>query len=201
MSGSIETASQKCVQDVSGQHLNGYSNENVKSLGISRARTIYMPRGLENFFKNLISIDIYKVGLSEVHREDLKPYKNLKFLSFADNKLKHLEEDLFMYNPNLEVILLYRNQISSVGPVFNNLNKVRSINFDGNECSSGSEDNKNLIGVLIRTIYENCELRYEKALKYCMSELTSYRKQLDMYCEERGENLFEPVTLSELDLE
>ncbi|KAL7024029.1 hypothetical protein ACKWTF_012878 [Chironomus riparius] len=182
-SGSIETIRQKCVESVSGNHLSGYDDQQITSLGISRATTIYMPRGLENYFPELVSIDIYKVGLSEVHQEDLKPYKELKFVSFAENKLRHLEENLFMHNPKLEVILLYRNQIKSVGAVFKNLNNLRSMNFDGNECSSGSENGKYQVGNLIRSIYENCEFRYEQALEYCVTELTSYKTQFDMYCE------------------
>lgn len=184
-SGPVERINQKCVESVSGDHLNGYNNRNVTSLGISKAKTFYMPRGLEKFFSDLISIDIYKVGLSKVHQEDMQPFHNLKFLSFAENNLKHLEDNLFINNPKLEVILLYKNQIKTVGTVFRNLINLRSLNFEGNECFSGSENNKIQIGNLIRSIYETCELRSEDALQFCMDERAMYKKNWNALCEEQ----------------
>jgi len=184
-SAPIERMNQKCIESISGDHLNGYTNENVRSVGIYGVKTMYMPRGLENFFSDLILIDIYQVGLSEIHQEDMQPFHNLRFLSLSGNKLKHLEDNLFINNPKLEVILLFKNQIKSVGTVFRNLINLRWVSFDNNECFSGSEKNKIQIGNLIRSIYETCELRSEDALQFCMNEWAVYRNNWNALCEEQ----------------
>ena len=160
-SGQIERMNQKNITSISGNHLNGCSNRNVRSISISQPKTFYMPRGLEKFFSDLVLIVIHNVGLLEVHQEDMQPFYFLKFLSFAGNSIKYLEQNLFTNNPYLEVILLHKNQIKSVGRAFENLTNIRRLNFDGNECFSGNEKNKNRIGRLITSIYETCKLSSE----------------------------------------
>jgi Leucine-rich repeat (LRR) protein len=167
-SGSIEEMGQKFIENISGDHLSGYNNSNVKALHIFGVKTFYMPLGLEQYFKDLIVIDIFRAGLKEVHKEDIKPFINLRFLSFAENSLTHLENDLFINNPKLEVIFLWKNQIKTVDSAFKNLINIRNIDFTGNECFSGYVNDKNQIGNLITSIYSKCKLPFKlDPSRYC----------------------------------
>ncbi|KAL7048075.1 hypothetical protein ACKWTF_003202 [Chironomus riparius] len=125
------------VNLVTGKHEDGMTNNDVSSLR-AHAKTInYFPQGLENFFKNLKVISIDKCQLKEIHQADLKPFTKLVELILHHNQIVVLEEGLFDYNLELELIWLNYNKIKQIDPnVFDKLNKFRYFLFSSNFCSS-----------------------------------------------------------------
>jgi len=96
-------------------------------------------------------------GLTEIHKEELAQYPNLKRLYLSGNELQVIEPNLFKNNRKLELIFLNSNKIKSVAyNVFDGL-KLTYLGFDKNVCYSGIVEN-DLEGSkeLAKDIYKNC---------------------------------------------
>ncbi|CAG9812355.1 unnamed protein product [Chironomus riparius] len=160
------------VSNVSGIHDQNMTNENVKSFSIGNRVMHFMPNNVEKFFTNLIVLDVYATRLQEIHKKDLEPFPDLKFLSLTNNELKTINFDLFVYNPNLEVLLLTGNRIEIVNDAFEFLSNLQYLSFRNNLCKSGeAKNNRNEVIALIEDIHTNCEIDYEKAFGQCKSVL------------------------------
>lgn len=156
------------MSEVSGTHSQNKTIENVRSFGVGNRIMHFMPNGLEKFFTNLILLDIYSTGLLEINKEDLEPFPDLNFLSLTNNELQTIDFDLFVYNPNLEMVLLWGNKIETVNDAFYILPKLRYLSFRNNSCYSGdAKNNQNKITALIKEIHKNCEPDYEKSFEQC----------------------------------
>ena len=65
----------------------------------------------------------------------MKPFPKLIYLSLHQNNIEIIEDGLFDFNPNLEVITLSNNRISHIDQfVFDNLVKLAYLGFDANPC-------------------------------------------------------------------
>ncbi|KAG5680406.1 hypothetical protein PVAND_009915 [Polypedilum vanderplanki] len=53
---------------------------------------------------------------SKKSREDLKPFPKLKYLQLQGNPIEVIREDLFINNPELEVLYLENNEINHIDP-------------------------------------------------------------------------------------
>ena len=155
--GHIDKYEDRIVDGVTGFHKSMHSNEHVKSLSFKKRNHMHLPHGMGNIFKNIVSLDVFRVGLRSVHHQDLEQFPNLQFVSFNENYLHKLESDVFKYNPLLEVILLYKNQIATVDLAFKDLNNLRYLEFTENPCYSGEVKNdKRGVSALIQRIYNHC---------------------------------------------
>lgn len=127
----------------------GFRNED-KYLG-------FFPKNLGNFFPDLEFLAIWSSGLQEVSREDLSPFKDLRVLSFYGNKIEFLEKNLLKENKKLEYIGLGQNKINSIGGrIFNHLENLHTLHFDGNVCFSRQVASADEIGDMIEELNENC---------------------------------------------
>lgn len=127
------------VTAVTGRHLDGKSNADVVGFRSENKILHYFPRGLENFFiaAKFVFINVWSSGLKEIHEADLAPFTNLKFISFSKNDLVVVERDLFINNPQLEIIGFPRNKITTVDTnAFDHLNNLVSLYMDHNVCIS-----------------------------------------------------------------
>lgn len=129
------------VTSILGVHLPTKNNDDVIAFKADAARFEYFPRGLEKIFKNLLSILINYSRLREIRQIDLKPFPKLKHLDLFDNKLEFLEQDLFKFNRDLEVIWLSSNNIKVVDwSTFDGLKKLKSLYMGDNICVRQSAD-------------------------------------------------------------
>jgi hypothetical protein len=131
-------------------------NQNVsKGVSFVASKVYYFPLDIEIFLDNLEAIKIVKSELKEIRKEDLKPFAELKVLNFSHNALEILETDLFQFNPNLEVIILYSNNLHHIDShVFDNfMNKLSTFYMDYNFCvlDDASNDKKEA-NKIIKTI-------------------------------------------------
>ncbi|XP_070495305.1 putative leucine-rich repeat-containing protein DDB_G0290503 [Chironomus tepperi] len=131
----IFTIDSAYIDQITGSHLNNGTNNDVTGLYIPNKMTFYFPRGLEKVFKNLKGIEISDCGLKVVHQSDLKAHPKLVELYLNNNQLDVLENGLFDFNSNLELIHLSGNKISFIDfNVFDNLVKLRFLYLDSNSC-------------------------------------------------------------------
>lgn len=125
------------IDTLSGTHADGKTNDNDIHFFIDSKSIQYFPRGMEKFFKNLKGIIIWHTLLKEIHQEDLKPYPNLNNLYLSDNDIEIIEDGLFEYNLDLEVIIFEKTKLIHIGPtVFSHLTKLTTLFFNGNKCTN-----------------------------------------------------------------
>lgn len=132
-------------------------------------KILYFPRGLQKIFPKLFFIFIINSQLREIRQEDLQGFTKLRELNLQGNEIKSLKKNLFDSNPELEVIFLCHNKISSVDPeVFSNLNYLKVLSLLNNTCInkkivnlSDTEDVRNRA----KKAAESCNLRTENFLK------------------------------------
>ena len=90
----------------------------------------YFPQGLHKFFKNLKLIFIQSCQLGEIHQSDLKYFTDLVYFELVFNGIEVIEEGLFDFNPNLELVRFYESKIIHIDPnVFDHLDKLRTFWF------------------------------------------------------------------------
>jgi len=156
---SVSITSLHTADDISGTHLSGYNNDNVEAFNVERKGQIHhFPRGLNKIFKKLKGILITGSGLKEIHQSDLKDFPKLIFLSLSSNNLEILEENLFQFNLNLEVIYLDSNKISHIDPsVFEKLTKLKTLYLQSNSCiNMYARNNPTAVQKIIRTAKAQC---------------------------------------------
>ncbi|KAL7011503.1 hypothetical protein ACKWTF_014291 [Chironomus riparius] len=118
------------------------TNDDVTGLDVRTKTMHFFPKGLYKFFKNLKLIHIIFCELKEIHQSDLMPFTNLMFLYISSNDVEVIEEGLFDFNPNLELIYFYESNVIHIDPnVFDNLNKLIRFYFAPIPCISRNIEN------------------------------------------------------------
>jgi hypothetical protein len=167
------------VTEIRGIHVYNKTSSDVRSIMTFKQKMNYMPRGFETIFKNITTIDIYSSDLLEVHVSDLQPFPELRYLRFIFNKLESIEFDLFVYNPKLELLILYGNRIQFVNDAFDILPNLRYLSFAQNPCYSGeAKDNRMEVLQLMKNIHEKCGTDYKKAALECRKDLMICTKNI-----------------------
>lgn len=173
----------KHVTDVSHNHLNGLNNSHVQGIVFHDGQTIPVtPGSLQSFFPNLESLSVYRSGIQELKKEDLKGLNRLRNFVFRENnletlesdlfselpllisinlignKLKVIEKDFFIGNPLLEIIDFSENPIKHVAyHVFDHLHSLRVLYFRHSSCVNRyAENNHTEVELLISSLIESC---------------------------------------------
>lgn len=165
------------VTKVIGHHQRGYTSNEVTGID-GRSKTIQrFLIDLTRFFPNLDTI-FFEKGMTEIHKEELAYYPKLKKLYLSFNELEVIESDLFINNPNLELVYLGVNKIHTVYPkVFDGLTKMTSLRFQNNTCYDGQVDhNRNEAVKFAQNIYKHCAP--STAAGQCESEIVTVKKEV-----------------------
>ena len=64
--GTIKSKRDRLVTNIFGTHIHNRTSKDIKSFASYKKQMNYMPRGIEEVFKNLIILDIYGADLLEV---------------------------------------------------------------------------------------------------------------------------------------
>jgi len=146
------------IDSISGVHLPGYNNDNIEAFTLGKGQIHYFPRDLNKFFKNLKGIEIYSTGQKEVHQRDLKDFPKLMSLYLYTNNLEILEENLFEFNPNLELIYIGITKITHIDPhVFDKLIKLKTLYLISNTCiNTYTSNSQTAVQNIIRTVQLQC---------------------------------------------
>ena len=112
----IDLRGEEEIKTITGTHMSGKSDDSDIHLHISSKAIQYFPRGMEKFYKNLKGIIIWHSQLKEIHQEDLKSYPDLNNLYLSGNDIEIIEDGLFDYNPDIEVIIFEKTKLFHISP-------------------------------------------------------------------------------------
>lgn len=91
---------------------------------------------------------------------------NLKWFTVDNNFISVLHDNLFSRNPDLELISMKDNQLKEVSFDFQNFNKLRFVDFEGNKCINSSVQWKRVEALVFnqiqKDIYKFCRQRINK---------------------------------------
>jgi Leucine-rich repeat (LRR) protein len=145
------------VTSTNGSHNLSLSHADVLGFHSWNKTINFMPRGLIDVFPNLILIDIGTAGMKEIHQSDLKDFPRLKDLYLFNNDITTIEQDLFKFNTELELIELGHNKITQIYPtVFDHLSQLSRLWLWSNECINHHAFNRSAVESLIKRVKQKC---------------------------------------------
>jgi hypothetical protein len=147
------------VESVTGYHQGIKDNDQVIGFHSNKKNVQFIPKNLDKFFKNIKNIDIVYGRVKEIHQSDLKPFPKLVYCGFMDNDIEVIENDLFDFNPDLELVSFWNNQILIIGSaVFDKIPKLKWLYLDSNRCiNMRSEGVPSLTKYIIRQAKYKCK--------------------------------------------
>lgn len=123
------------LETVSGDHEEGKTNAEVDVLYVTRQALYSLPKGIAEFFPNLIGLLIFNSKFSEINAEDLEPFPNLLYFDIYDNNLDSVDGDLFKYTRKLNFIRIFNSQLEHVGEdLLTGLEDLTWVDFRNNPC-------------------------------------------------------------------
>jgi len=124
------------VRNISGQHHPGRSNLDVMSFRAWNDKNIYfIPRGLNNFFPNMISMAVLNCSLVQLFHDDLVGYGNIQAFSLRENYIERIPQGFFEPVPNLINMNMIQNRITHVAPnILAPLTRLQGSNYLNNMC-------------------------------------------------------------------
>ncbi|CRL03190.1 CLUMA_CG016958, isoform A [Clunio marinus] len=110
----------------------GRNNSDVLGLVIQNQITGFIPKNIDQFFPNLISLSFIGTGIESLYSSDLKVFPNLTQIDFTNNLIRQLNFHVFDENLALMAINFQSNPLVHIGHgVFDVLNRLVSINTVG----------------------------------------------------------------------
>lgn len=139
---------------------------------VAREKSIEIfPKDVAKFFGNIKLIHISYSHIKELHASDLEAFPNLVELDLHENKIRILEDGLFQYNPNMKFISFSNNKIVHIDSnVFDGLNNLIYLYLTANRCiSRGAYKSSSQVMDVIADVKEFCidseYLKFRNSLK------------------------------------
>lgn len=146
------------VQSVGGTHLARKQNDDVNVFSIRNKPCRFLPSGIGSLFKNLQGLEIYRAGLKAITKEDLKQFPNLRVLWIYANDLLTLPSGLLEHNLKLNYISFWNNNINSIADdIFDPLEGLERVILKENSCISRNAVNRTQVTELKLKIAEKCK--------------------------------------------
>ncbi|KAG5679105.1 hypothetical protein PVAND_008698 [Polypedilum vanderplanki] len=142
------------IEKAEEQHLEEKSYDDFDAFEIVFALNLkFLPKNINNIFKNLAQIEITHSSLTEITSEDLKFFPELKDLVLNLNQVKVIRENTFIFSPKLEEITLMYNKINHIDPKsFSDLKSLEKLGLKENICEFGYAFNRNEVLEVIKNI-------------------------------------------------
>lgn len=176
----VLTSSQK-ITNSSGNHLSGYTDNDVTSIAFKGKTVYYFPTGVNEIFKNILALAVTESKLREICHEDLQNFPHLRYLNLRSNELSVIESNLFKANVELETIVLSFNKIKQIDDgAFDNLPNLSNLYVEHNGCISKNATNSNEISATINEMKNRCiscsnlEIESQK----CLNETIKIREEM-----------------------
>lgn len=116
-----------------------------------------MPKEIEKFFPDLEAIKIIMSNLKSIKKADLKPFSKLKELCLGKNDLETLDSDLFEFNRELRFVSFYQNKLKFIGEdILKPLKKLEDARFMYNCCISQEALKSSDIPELVDSLTKQC---------------------------------------------
>lgn len=138
-------------------HKSGYKDADVKSVVIIGESCKKIPEKLIEFFPNMESLEIRDTDITELDKETMNKFKQLKRFASFGNKISFLYGDLFAEFNNLECLQVESSALLLVDPIIiDQMKNLKHIEFKGNAK------------------FDLCFTNY----KFCFTPLEKIRQQL-----------------------
>lgn len=122
------------IESIKGEHLPGKNNDDVELVKFFNTRVDFIPRGLQEIFKNMNQLWITNCRFKEISQKDLIGLENLQTLCLDNNELTSIPTDLFLNMLKLKCVSFSNNRIEFLSselfiPL---LDKLELVNLLGN---------------------------------------------------------------------
>jgi hypothetical protein len=118
------------VDTVSGPHIRGKNNRDVKFLIFDDFRCDTIPPDFGKIFPNLLGIRAISDGLKTIEAENLQHFKHLKYIRVQDNRIRFLKDNVFKFNSDLEYVEFIQTDLVYIGNrCFDHLMNLKLVNF------------------------------------------------------------------------
>jgi hypothetical protein len=132
----ITTPESAQIDAITGTHSALINNDNVLGFYLYVGTVELFPRGIEKFFKNIKALTIGSCKTKEIYQSDLKPFPKLAYLYMPGSEIEVLEEGLFDFNPELQVLGVEGSKVIHIDPnVFDHLTKLDHFWFQQVPCA------------------------------------------------------------------
>jgi hypothetical protein len=136
---SVTFTDSKSIEAVTGTHLDGKSNADVRQVFFGWYPTKFVvdfiPPNIDAFFPNFIGIEIASCKIHALNGDELKNYPNLEFFEIDDNEIVSIPGNLFEFNPKMKAVRFDSNKIAHIGSnLFSGLAELNTANFSSNAC-------------------------------------------------------------------
>lgn len=146
------------MDSVSGSHLPGLTDNDIKGFRIFKTDCYYMPQGMIEVFPNVEVFQIEDSRLMEIAQEDLKPFTELSELYLNGNNLMSLDSNLFEFSWKLKRVHLGNNKLRSIpADLLDPLVNLRDVTFNDNVCVNKKAIGKTQINQVVWDFIQNCQ--------------------------------------------
>jgi hypothetical protein len=131
----VNNTNPEFIEEVSGDHLPGKTNNDVNGFASRGQKYKSVPRDINKFFPNVTLFNFYAAAFKAISASDLKPFPDLTVFSAVLGEITSIDSDLFVHNPKIHTIDFYENRLQHVGfNLLGDLKSLRRVDFMNNPC-------------------------------------------------------------------
>lgn len=147
------------IASVSGLHQKLWNNINVTAFCVEDSPSMeFMPKAIDQFFPSTEAITVFNAGLKTINAADLEPFPNLRIFALENCKITSLESRLFFYNPKLITISFRNNQLQTIDDqVFDYIDSLEKLDLSKNVCIDKKGVNRYKVRQVIKEITVKCK--------------------------------------------
>lgn len=183
------------ITEISGTHLNGKNNTEVKQFSAINQGVEFFPGGLSSFFPNLEAVFIKNSSLKFVFNSDLSGLSYLKYFAVIENEIEVVPPKLFEDNSALIEIHFEKNNITSISEdLLDFMEEPKVLHFYGNPCMSEDFNGTDIIEIK-ENLKAKCPLKSEVLGEFediKIKKLSSQINNLEEALEDERSKLKEP---------
>lgn len=155
------------VTEVTGNYVGKEFTKTVVRIAIRHMVCMFMPKGFENHYENILGLEISGSKLKKIAREDIAPFPKLKDLNFSHNMLTSLDADFLDSNLMLKLLDVSFNRIHTMSvEMLDSIGEVH-LNFLKNACLSIEGKNASKTNEIRQEIMKNCQRPVETGCSSC----------------------------------
>lgn len=145
------------ITEVSQNHMPGRTNNDVTGILIFNQNVPFIPRNISNFFSNIEAFEVVDTGLTEINRDEIFSFADLKQINLSQNQIREIGNGLFEGNPKMTAISLVNNPIRNIAHnVFDHLNQLTNLNVLTTTCINTSADTRVNVESIIFQVSVQC---------------------------------------------
>lgn len=146
------------VTSMSGVHLPGFNSTDVHIFSLDNDKLLReIPRGIERYFPRLEGFRWEDSSLTMISEANLRYFPRLTGLSVWNNKIEHLDNNLFSKTKDLTYIHFSSNNFTKIGHgILDGLDNLTEAYFQNSACVDFYAKTPNKLKELKKKIEEKC---------------------------------------------